>query len=124
MVSTFRDCSFHLNGKLIASTDHREYILIRDATDGKNSRRVDVGVRPNVLAFSPDSKLLLWASYDDRLIHLMDAASGRELRQLTGHKGWTLSLVFSPDGQRLVSSNADGTCLVWDFGRIVKSLPR
>ena len=110
------------DGKSIASTDYREYILLRDAVDGKNSRRVDVNLRPNVLAFSPDSKMLLWASYDDHSIHLMDAASGHELRRLTGHKGWTLSLVFSSDGQKLVSSSTDGTCLVWDFGRIVRSL--
>ncbi len=98
-------------------------ILLSDAADGRNSRRVDVGeVRPHILAFSPDSKLLVWATMDDPMIHLLDVASGKEVKQLSGHRGVVLSFTFSPDGQRLVSSNSDGTSLVWDFKRIVKEL--
>jgi RNA polymerase sigma factor (sigma-70 family) len=118
------DVALSPNGKSIASMDYRDYVLICDACDGKNSRRVNLNALPIVLAFSPDSKLLLWASWDEPLIHLMDVTSGHELRRLTGDKGWIISLVFSSNAQRLVSSNTDGTCLVWDFGRIMRSLPR
>ncbi len=111
------------NGKCIASTDSRKFILLSDAADGRNSRRVDVGeVRPNIMAFSPNSKLLVWATMDDPMIHLLDLVSCKEVKQLPGHRGIVFSFTFSSDGQQLVSSNSDGTSLVWDFGRIVKGL--
>jgi WD40 repeat protein len=31
-----------------------------------------------------------------------------------GHANWVLSVAFSPDGQRLASSNANGNVNVWD----------
>jgi WD40 repeat protein len=111
------------DAKSIALAEVRDFILLWDASDGRNDRRVNVGpVRPRTLTFSPDSKLLLWASWDEPNIHLLDVASGKEVRQLAGHRGLVYSLAFSPDGQRLVSSNSDGTALVWDFSKILKDL--
>jgi RNA polymerase sigma factor (sigma-70 family) len=107
------------DGKHIASTDLREYILIRDAFDGQNQIQVDTGkVRPRIMTFSPDSKLLAWTSWDDPSLHLLDVASQKEVRVLDGHKGLILSMAFSKDGKKLVSSSTDGTSLVWDFERI------
>jgi WD40 repeat protein/serine/threonine protein kinase len=35
-------------------------------------------------------------------------------RTLVGHKGGVIAVVFSPDGQRLVTGGKDGTARVWD----------
>jgi RNA polymerase sigma factor (sigma-70 family) len=111
------------DGKRIASTDLSEYVLIRDAIDGRNQIRIDIDkMRPNTLAFSGDDKFLVWASWDDPAIHILNIASGKEVGKLTGHIGLILSFVFSQDGKKLVSSSTDGTALVWDFERIEKSL--
>ncbi|CAN5360763.1 hypothetical protein BH10PLA2_BH10PLA2_18040 [soil metagenome] len=111
------------DGKRIASTDFRGYMLIRDARDGKHQVRIDTGkVRPSEMRFSPNNKLLVWSSYDSPEIHILDVDTKKEIAVLAGHKGIVQALVFSKDSTKLVSSSTDGTALVWDFERIVAGI--
>jgi hypothetical protein len=75
------------------------------------------------VAFSPDGTRLA-SGCNDRTVKLWHAASGQELRTLTGHAGEVLSVAFSPDGTRLASADSDGTVKVWDpaSGRHVSTL--
>ena len=45
---------------------------------------------------------------------MWEAASGRELLTLKGHKGGVTSVAFSPDGQRIVTGSRDQTARVWE----------
>lgn len=75
------------------------------------------------LAFSPDSRLLAWATmWVDAGIDLWDIASGRIVRTLSGYPGYALA--FSGDGRLLASGSADGF-RVWDVstGRKLLDLP-
>ena len=49
----------------------------------------------------------------DRRVRLWDAADGRELQVLEGHRG-EVRARFGPRGQRLLSWSWDGTAAVWD----------
>jgi WD40 repeat protein/serine/threonine protein kinase len=65
------------------------------------------------LAFSPDGETIASAG-EDHLIRLRDAATGREIRTLTGHRDTVRRLAFHPDGRRIASCGRDGTVRVWD----------
>src|SRR5262245_55110367 len=49
----------------------------------------------HVVAFTPDSKVLA-SSHGDRIIRLWDAATGKEIRRLTGHITDVRALAISP----------------------------
>jgi WD40 repeat protein len=73
------------------------------------------------VAWSPDGRFLATGSYD-ATIHLLDAATGRTLRVLTGSRGVIHSADFSPDSQWLATiSDEDGAMRVWEVatGRLV-----
>ena len=65
------------------------------------------------VGFSSDGRTLVGRS-DDKTIRLLDVASGKKLRQLTGNNGFTWSVGFSPDSRILASGGDDNTIRLWD----------
>jgi WD40 repeat protein len=51
---------------------------------------------------------------DPHSIQLLDAGTGRLIRQLSGHDAAIWSIDISPDGRLLISSSADMTIKLWD----------
>jgi len=67
------------------------------------------------MAFSADGKTIATAGRDTT-IRLLDTATGKELRELTGHTSWNIpDLTFSTDGKWLVSGSRDHTVVMWDL---------
>jgi WD40 repeat protein len=65
----------------------------------------------HALAFSPDGQMLaLGDSYGQ--VRLLRVADWQQIAIFQHHRWWVVSLAFSPDGRKLVSSSLDGTiCL-------------
>jgi WD40 repeat protein len=78
---------------------------------------------PVALAFSADGRFLATAK-DAPEIHLWDLVAGQKVGRLTGHQGGITSLVFTPDGQRLISGSTDTTALTWDVSRYLRGAAR
>jgi hypothetical protein len=69
------------------------------------------------MRFSPDGRWLA-VGHGPR-IELRDALNGRLVHVFDGHAQNILSLAFSRDGTRLVSSSCDTTLLVWDVSGVL-----
>jgi WD40 repeat protein len=63
--------------------------------------------------FSPNDAKILTGS-DDGLARFLDAGTGAQLAQLSGHTGSVWSISFSPDGTRVLTGSEDQTARLWD----------
>jgi RNA polymerase sigma factor (sigma-70 family) len=64
------------------------------------------------LGFSPNGKLLAWASHD--VVAVYDAVTGKEVLRRAVTDGNVLTLAFSPDGRKLATGLNNATVLIWD----------
>jgi WD40 repeat protein len=69
------------------------------------------------LAFAPDGKTLVSASWD-KTLKLWQVETGAELAVLKGHSDSVCAVCISPDGQSLVSASQDKTLRVWQSNPI------
>jgi WD40 repeat protein len=78
---------------------------------------------PDQVALSPDGKVIAGGGRDNA-IKLWDAATGRELFTLTGHRKSIRDLAFSPDNKLLASASQDADVKLWSVttGQEVKTL--
>ena len=66
------------------------------------------------IGFSPDGRLLAsGGSYQNQNVRLWDVSTGRLLNTLGGHMDGVTQVLFSPDGQYLVSASYDGQLILW-----------
>ncbi len=75
------------------------------------------------VAFSPDGKTVVTASYD-KTARLWDVSSGQELHKLP-HGDSVISVAFSPDGKTVATASYDKTARLWDVssGQELHKLP-
>jgi WD40 repeat protein len=69
--------------------------------------------RVEAVAFSPDGKQAVSASFD-KTLKVWDVGTGKELKTLSGHRGAVYAVAFSPGGRYVVSGSSDRTARVWD----------
>jgi WD40 repeat protein len=73
------------------------------------------------IAFSPDSRRLVAASWDHTL-KLFDPRTGQDVLTLRGHTDGVTGVAFSPDGWRIASASRDKTVKLWIARPVEKSL--
>jgi WD40 repeat protein len=109
-------CAFSSDGKWLVSagSDYSARIweiptLRLQAVLTEHSDDVDMA------AFSPDNNFVATCALD-RAVRLFDL-SGHCIKTFWGHTGNIISLLWSKDGKRLVSSSVDGTVREWDIAK-------
>ncbi|HEV3383930.1 MAG TPA: sigma-70 family RNA polymerase sigma factor [Gemmata sp.] len=104
---------FSSDGKRLYAADG-DRISVLDPTTGKPLD--DYGGHHYSIesaAWSPDGKHLASTAVLDNYVSTWDAATGRKLLDLSGHK-WIESLTYSPDGSLLATGSQDGIARLWD----------
>jgi WD40 repeat protein len=114
---------FASDGKsLVVHTQTGQFHAARvwDVAGGKPLRTLQLrgrfhdGVRSVV--FAPDGKSLAAGGDRDAMVHLWDAASGKQIQAFEGHKFNVYSLDFAPDGKSLATGDRLDTVRLWDVG--------
>jgi WD40 repeat protein len=114
--------AFAADGKLLAFADRglASAIHLCDPISGKVIQELAVGKGGLfTLAFSPDSRFLVWAGY--KIGYLWDLVAGREVGVLEGVGDSIEFLAFTPDGKQLIVGSKDedlpnetGAIRIWD----------
>jgi WD40 repeat protein len=118
--SLVKSLSFSPEGDVLAIAVAEGTIRFHDALTGDLLYKVEEetpGIRPGVLAFSPDGRTIAIAQnnlHRESSVDLWELASGKVRARFVGHRGAAMSLAFSPDGRTLATGGADTTILLWD----------
>ena len=105
------------DGKRIASAQAQEGSSAIHLWDGESGKEIAVLPVPylSAILFSADgSRLVSGSNYPDNSARIWDAATGRLLAKLAGHKNAIWGTAFSPDGTRIVTASTDQTARLWD----------
>jgi WD40 repeat protein len=133
--------AFSPDGRWMAAAGEGGYALLWSVVDGKVAGNPPRVVRPRpedapagnsrfgtpkaafeVLAFSPDSRLLATGRADGEVCLWGLSTPAPAPRSLDlNHNGNLTGLVFSADGRWLVSTGTDRTAVVWDVGQPARS---
>jgi WD40 repeat protein len=111
---------FSADGKLLATgggvPSRSGEVKIWRASDASLVREINPSHSDTVfsLDFSPDGKFLATASAD-KFVKVFDAASGKLVKQLSGHTHYVLGVSWKADGRMIASSGADKTVKLWTF---------
>ena len=99
-------CSFSFDGTKLAAKCDSIYIKIYDLLSGEVLTILDLHDQGGIqgMCLSPDGKTLAYAVRQRPVIQIYNVATGHSLAQLEGHNMVILTLHFSPNGKRLVST--------------------
>jgi WD40 repeat protein len=118
--------SFSPDGKTISYGDRRDLELL-DAVTGQELRSIAPEPVISSTTFSPDGRTIVTGFQGSSAnLKLWGAATGQELRTLTGHTDSVGVVAFSPDGKTIVSGSGDKTMKLWDVatGREIRNFDR
>jgi len=97
--------AFTPDGRSLLTCGWSGTLRLWDAATGAEVRRFrDEKVFVRVAALSPDGTLVAASGPGGMSIILQETATGRTVRELTGHTSFLAGLTFTTDGRRLVSS--------------------
>jgi len=106
---------FSPNGRYILAIS--KTVEIWDAATGAHVQTLEGKEMPSVGAafFSPDSRMVVTAGLEDKVVRVWDVKTGAELLELPDDSpAWAVSI--SRDSRKIVAVSKDGVARIWDIG--------
>ena len=105
--------AFSPDGKQILTASRTGFVRVWDAATGALIRELPGSPGRTRIAWSPDGQRFV-LGFESGELRIIDAASGNLSARSTVHGKRFYAVVFSPDGRRLITANADDTARVLD----------
>lgn len=102
-----------VHANYVVDRDSAKNIRVWDLTAGRYQQIADARAGRGPTALSSDGKHLAVADADARKVLVYDVAGGTRRHALPDGLGGASELLFSPDGETLVSANYDNDIRVW-----------
>ncbi len=103
--------AFHPDGAEVYSSGNDNKIHRWKIADGKKSAEIGFGGEVFKLPLSGE---FLFAASADKTVRQFEAKSQKQIRSLTGHQDWALSVAYHGATKRLASGSFDGEIRVWN----------
>jgi hypothetical protein len=113
--------SWRQDGKSLLVVEKNSKAAIFETEGGKIREWPAPAREWNAFTLDPNGQSVITGG-EDRMIHIRDVRSGKELARWQAHEAPIRVLTFSPDGKFLVSGALDGTIKLWDLAFIRKEL--
>ena len=105
----------------LSVTDEDHVIRVRDSQTGEEVFALPVGNTVHQVRYSPNGKWLAasigrWHAGGQQAageVRVWEAATGKQVHSLKGHRGMVMTIAFSPDSSRVYSCSWDQTVRVW-----------
>ncbi len=120
--------AFRADGKVLASASGDRTVKLWDVASGKRLDTLSQSLKElYTVAFSPDGQRLYAGGVDSRIREWRISATAAEgtnpiVESRFAHEGPILNLVFSTDGQTLLSSAEDRTVKLWNAATLTERL--
>lgn len=108
--------AFSPNGRYVAAAEG-DTVRVFEAFTGKPAAIIESQNPEDSVAFSPDGRFIVTASWESTTARVFDASSGRIVARLE-HRGAINDAVFSPDSRYVATASEDHTSRIFEMSHV------